>query len=654
MLSLTNRALIEPLDTDKKMKKIIKHITLYGLMAVGAGFALSSCEDYLTITPSSSIVEEDFWQDRNDLKNAVMGCYKRMADNDMLRKYVYWGEERSDNVERSSSITSSGPVANIMNANLLPTYEQFSWTPMYNAINDCNKVLAHGPEVIQTDESFSINDWKPIRAEVTTLRALCHFYLVRTFGEVPYVTQDYNNDSQELRLPQSTQLAVLDSIISDLESIKNDAMIDYGNTVENKGRITKKAVYALLADVYLWRASYKAGNNQPFKKVTLSSNYQGDKTEAQLASRHEEYRTTAADDYQKCIEYCDLIIEQAKTERLEYIEKNGLNVGGAEIELELEDLLATNELTSKKSYIQTSTNAHAYNSIFGTGNSNESIFELQVDGVTYSNSMISDIFFNTKDGRSGAFTGPDVLFGSIDQTPNNTSIGYVFTKTDYRRWETIIFDDPGQNAFNIGKYVNRTISQKSSNSLYMTDNSAQSLTTRLIEQTKRASSNLDANWIMYRLSEIYLMKAEALAQLYDDEEHLTEAFQYVREVFKRSNPYAYQPSNSTANNDTLKFANFSTKENMEFLVLKERQREFIGEGKRWYDLVRYALRRGNTTEMLEILGHKYTNGKSIKAKLADMQSLYSPVYNQELKNNNWLYQNGVWSVNETSSRTDDL
>lgn len=622
-------------------------------MTFGAGFALSSCEDFLTITPTSSIVEEDYWQDKNDLKNGVIACYKRMVDNDLLRKYVYWGEERSDNFERSSSITSSGPVANIMNANLLPTYDQFDWTSMYNAINYCNKVLAHGPEVIQIDESFSENDWKPIRAEVITLRALCHFYLVRTFGEIPYVTSDYNNDSQELRLPQSTQLTVLDNIIEDLESIKNDAMLDYGNTVENKGRITKKAVYALLADVYLWRASYKTGNNQPFKKVVLSSNYIGDMTEAELASRQEEYSTTAAADYQKCIDYCDQIIDMVKQEKIEYINKNGLNIGGGDIDLDLEDLLAGNGSSNKtKSYIISS--GSAYNSIFGAGNADESIFELQVEGTTYGNSMITDLYYSIKDGKSGAFTGPDVLFGGIESTPNTTSTGYVFTKTDYRRWETIIFDEPGQNSFAVGKYINRTISQNNPNSIYLTDNSAQSLTKNYIEQAKRSSSNVDANWIVYRLSEIYLMKAEAISQLYSDEENLTEAFNYVREVFKRSNPYAYQANNSTANNDTLKFVNFSTPENLEILVLKERQREFIGEGKRWYDLVRYALRRGSTSEMLDILSHKYTNSKSIKAKLADMQSLYSPVYNQEIKNNNWLYQNGVWSVNETSSRTDDL
>jgi len=638
------------------MKKTIKNITLCGLMAVGAGLALSSCEDFLTITPTSSIVEEDYWKDKNDLNNAVIACYKRMVDNDLLEKYVYWGEERSDNFERSSAVGSSGPVANIMNANLLPTYYQFDWTSMYNAINYCNKVLAHGPEVVKEDESFSENDWKPIRAEVTTLRALCHFYLVRTFGEIPYVTIDYNNDSQELHLPQSTQLEVLNNIITDLESIKNEAMQDYGNTVENKGRITKKAVYALLADVYLWRASYKAGNNQPFKKVTLLSSYRGPLSEAELTARQEDYGTTAAADYQKCVEYCDQVISMVKQEKIDYINKNGLNIGGGAIELELEDLLAQNESTSgqKKSYAISS--MKPYNAIFGAGNADESIFELQVEGTTYTNSLITNLYYNIKDGKVGAFTGPDVLYGGVESTPNTTNVGYVFTKTDYRRWETIIFEAPGQNSFAIGKYINRTVSQNNPNYVFLTDNSAQALTTNLIEQSKRAASNVDANWIVYRLSEVFLMKAEALSQLYSDEENLMTAFNYVREVFKRSNPVAYMPNNpsSTKENDSLKFTTFATSEAMEKLVLQERQREFVGEGKRWYDLVRFALRRGSTAEMLDILSHKYTNSKAIKAKLADIQSLYSPVYNQEIRNNNWLYQNGVWSVNETSSRTDEL
>lgn len=619
-------------------------------MTVGAGMTLASCDDFLTITPTNKIVEEDYWKDKNDLNSSVMACYKRLVGNDILAKYIYWGEERSDNFERSSGVSASGPVANIMNANLLPTYDQFSWTAMYNAINYCNKVLAHGPEIIERDESFSNNNWKPIKAEMVTLRALCHFYLVRTFGEIPYITEDYNNDSQELRTAQSTQLTVLNNIIEDLESIKDDAVVDYGNTVENKGRITKKAVYALLADVYLWRASYKAGNNQPFTKVTVTKSYNGPLTEEELASRVEDYGTTAEEDYQQCIDYCDLVIDMAFKEKRDYIQKHGINVGGTLTELDLEDLLAQNEITLD-SY--SSSPYYAHRQIFGIGNSDESIFELQVEGTDYTNTMVADLFI-ALNGNTGQFVGVDAAFAGADESPNTTTPTAVFTRTDYRRWETILFSEPTQNSFPIGKFILSDVSQTNPESrLYLTDNTKDNLTTLNIASTRR--SILNTNWIIYRLSEVYLMKAEAMSQLYEDEENLSKAFQYVRAVYKRSNPYAYQASNGNAKIDSLNFKNnFTTSASMESLVLAERRREFVGEGKRWFDLVRYALRRGNTKDMLEILSKKYTNSKAIQAKLADMQSLFSPVYNNEIKNNTWLYQNGVWAVNETSSRTDDL
>lgn len=628
------------------MNKAIKHIALCGLVAAGCGLGFSSCEDYLTITPTSQIVEEDFWKDRNDLENALFGCYKRMVSNDMLKNYISWGEMRSDNFERSTSTSASSPVANIMNANLLPTYRIFDWTSAYNAINYCNKVLAHGPAVVEADESFSESEWKPIKAEVIALRAFCHFLLVRTYGEIPYVTKDYNNDSEDLRLGQSTQLYVLDSIIDDLESIKNDAMQDYGNTVSNKGRITKKAVYALLADVYLWRASYKAGSNHPFTKVRLANNYEGELSEEELINRTETYSTTAESDYQKCVEYCDLIIEMSKNELTKKLNESGQNVGGEELNITLEDLLEGNS-SSGNSFVTTSTSA--YNSLFGTGNSDESIFELQVDGVTYSNTMISDYFMNTNAG-AGTFIGSSTLWEGAEATPNTTNPSVIFTKTDLRKWEDAHFSSASQTTYIIGKYMHRTVSQKNPNKMYLTDNT-KDLT---LSYSTRTSSSMDANWIVYRMSEIYLMKAEAMTQLYSDADNLKEAFKYVREVYKRSNPYAY--TTGSTNVDSLKFEGyFETQKDLEKLVLMERQREFVAEGKRWFDLVRYALRRGNTSEMLEILSRKYsTNRKSIQAKLADIQSLYSPVYNKEIKNNSLLYQNGVWFVNETSSKTDDL
>ncbi len=631
------------------MNKIFKKLAMLSLVA-GAGM-LASCDDFLTIYPTSSIVEEDFWKDKIDLQNAVMGCYTQIVSNGMLNKYIYWGEERSDNFERSTSVSSTSELANIMNANLLPTYSQFDWTPAYKAINYCNKVLSHGPEVVNSDESFSNSDWLPIRAEVTALRALCHFYLVRTFGEIPYATEDYNNDSQELRLAQSTQLEVLNNIIEDLEAVLPDAMTDYGNDTWNKGRITRKSIMCLLADVYLWRASYKQGNNTPFSKVTFESYYEGDR----FGDRPEGYGSSAEADYQKCVEYCDKIIEEVIADRIYELNKSGMNVGGDELNIELEDLLEQTITKSKNatSSVSVSSSNGAYYSLFGNGNSDEALFELQVEGVSYSNSMITSLFWNIDKSTAGSFTGSNALFEGVETNPNNPDAKSVFTKTDYRRWESLRFTAVGQTEFNVGKFTAKNVSQSSSSTAQMlTDNTS---TNYKATYTMRSTSNLDANWIVYRMSEIYLMKAEALTMLSEDEENLMNAFTYVREVFKRSNPYAYETTNKTAKEDSLNFASFNTQENMEKLIMAERQREFIGEGKRWYDLVRFAQRRGNTADMLDLLTRKYaSNSKAIKAKLINMQSLFSPVYNEDIKNNNLLYQNGVWAINKSTSQTDNL
>ncbi|MCQ2212715.1 MAG: RagB/SusD family nutrient uptake outer membrane protein [Bacteroidaceae bacterium] len=630
------------------MKSLIKNISFCTCLA--AGFVMSSCDDFLTITPTDKIVEEEFWQDKNDLTNSVYACYKRMTNYDLLNAYLTWGEIRSDNFERSTTTGSTGQVANIMNANLLSTYNAFNWTSAYNCINYCNKILAHGPEILANDESFSEGDWTPIRAEIIALRAFNHFYLVRTFGEIPYVTKDYNNDSEELRQTQETQLTVLNNIIDDLESVKDQAMSDYGKTVLNKGRLTKKAIYTLLADVYLWRASYKAGNCHPFVNRTIPS--YNDLYVDKVPYVAETYKTTAEADYKKCVECCDKVIDIAKAEYIKKMKESGEAIGGV-VEFELGDLLAQN-VNKTGTLNQTS----AYTKIFGTGNSDESIFELQFDGTTYGNGVVTGLYFQVTNAKQGQYQAASALIEGNLTSPNTILPNLLYTKTDYRLWDYLQVPTTGNGTpeGTIIKFVSRENHQYKTRSTTTVMEDNMSTTKCYATQLLRSSSNMDANWIFYRMSEVFLMKAEAMSQLYTDPEDLKEGFKYVREVFKRSNPFAYSPSNAAAKDDSLKFdGNFDTQKGLEMLVMAERQRELYGEGKRWFDLVRLAQRRGSTEDMLTLLTRKYaTNRKSIQAKLADMQSLFSPVYENELKSNTWLYQNGAWENNSSSGRTDNL
>ena len=84
----------------------------------------------------------------------------------------------------------------------------------------------------------------------------------------------------------------------------------------------------------------------------------------------------------------------------------------------------------------------------------------------------------------------------------------------------------------------------------------------------------------------------------------------------------------------------------ELLVLtyRERQREFVCEGKRWFDLVRQAEASNDTKTTL---GTYASVKSSVRTRLSDLWGFYIPIYSEELKVNGIeyggsLYQNPVW------------
>jgi hypothetical protein len=143
-----------------------------------------------------------------------------------------------------------------MNANILATNSITNWRNLYQTINYCNTVITFAPKVLQLDQTFSQDELNRSIAEVKTIRALLYFYLVRSFGEVPLKLSATSSDQELEQLPKSSQQEVLNQILTDLSEAETNAVLTYGNTDVNKGRITRYAVNALQADVYLWMEKY--------------------------------------------------------------------------------------------------------------------------------------------------------------------------------------------------------------------------------------------------------------------------------------------------------------------------------------------------------------------------------------------------------------
>ena len=549
------------------MKRIISNIK-YTATALFAVLCMSSCEDFLSTVPLNEIVLENFWENEDEVTSVVASCYSGMTDNNFLTRIMLWGEMRSDNMSKGL-INAKTPFVNdvqlpeMLDGNILPNYYIADWSSFYTVINRCNTVLHYAPEVLERDPDFTESEWKAMEAEMLTLRALCYFYLVRTFRDIPMVLEPTIDDSKPFIMAAADPDSVLNQIVKDLKKAEMNAVKKYPETSSSslisytKGRVTQQAVWALLADVALWM-----------------------------------------ENYDECIAYCEKVIaakvEDAKEERMTY---------------DGEYPLLANQKASSTSNIH-----QAYNLIFGTGNSFESIFELQID-YTYDNKNdFLRSYYGALDVDMGALSASSFL-------AEGTQLGNkYFAKTDIRPYG--LFDVKDVNVYSIRKYV----------ASYIDDQG---------EAQKRYGDY--ANWILYRLTDVMLMEAEALVERNDSVANdLRKAFDLTNAVYSRSNL-------SAPDKDSLAFSSYGTQSEMRDLVLLERQRELMFEGKRWFDLVRKARREGTNGPMLDLAKRKYNKPEAVKSKWIKPDMLYLPIYEEELKVNTLLKQNPEYKTTETIS-----
>jgi len=560
---------------------------LYCLFYILA-FALTSCNDFLTIEPQNEIVLEKYWTEEADVNSVLNACYAQLADRECITRMVVWGEVRSDNMTTGSNTPYA--LQQVFKENILETNNYTNWQSFYQCINRCNTVIYYAPIVNAKDPNFTDSEMRATIAEATTLRALCYFYLIRAFRSVPYITDPSNDDSQEYQVPATPFEEVLDKLVADVERVKDDAVRSYGEkSVENTCRITRWACYALLADLYLWKG-----------------------------------------EWQKCIDYCDLIIDHKIKEY--------------ERDYEESPTTMTAELYGRYPLISIAPNngnygSTAYNEIFGEGNSFESIFELNFvsDPSAPTNGTVGSFYGSNVQNQTRQIGVPTFLFDSEKIASGDDK---YFKKTDFRCLENMTVSS---NKVYIQKFVNQSVSFRTSTT-----------TGGLPSVTPRTRDRDNANWIIYRLTDIMLMRAEAEVELAGNVEegatlteeqtqHYRNAFASVIAVWKRANNKRTSPT------DTLKFDDYATSRmDMEDLVLNERQRELMFEGKRWFDLVRLSRREGDNTRMIsKVLPKFQENASAIRIKLATQDILYWPYNREELKQNPYLKQNPAYETDET-------
>ena len=195
--------------------KAIKNIYKKSLLAVAlvAGSLLSSGTDYLTIIPSDQIVREDFWQTEDQVNGMLAHSYTSLISTAAMERAIVWGELRADNMTFRES--AGGPLKNIVEANILDDNAYSKWAVFYEAINYANLVIEYAPLVTERDPDFTEGDLQVGMGEMYAMRALCHFYLVRAFRDIPMALVPAVNDADLPDYHQVHPLEALNYIMQD-------------------------------------------------------------------------------------------------------------------------------------------------------------------------------------------------------------------------------------------------------------------------------------------------------------------------------------------------------------------------------------------------------------------------------------------------------
>lgn len=627
----------------KKLKNIYTSLCLLGLAAVGT----TSCEDWLTIYPQDRVVEEDFWEDKNDLEGVRYAAYKQMCST--VQKFAVWGDLRSDswemNQNRHGDQGSWDTYNEIMQAQPDSSMSIFDWGGVYTTINFCNKVLQHGGEILEKDKQFTQGEWRQMKAEMVGLRALNYFYLIRAFKDVPYSTKVINKDSEVEYFGLTNQLDVLDSIIIDVESVKGQARNRFTSNNDTKGLITNAALYAMLSDMYLWRASLHEGRGLMSDTVLLGK---------------DSVIHTVEGDYKKCIEYADEAIATLYRNNLQGNTSFGTTV------LDKVDFGLTNCELIKNTFDNVAAGRmpilYAQREIFGDDvsggkNSEESIFELQFSSSDDRKNDVVDHLYGYSNGTH--FQVCEAALGAIYGGSINDDNG----RYDSRTWYSVSKSIVGNR--DLGHYY----CFKHSRPWVAISTSGGDK--EIIVDTEAKDSY--RNWIIYRLTDVMLMKAEAYAAMGGKENNKL-AQQIVNAIHRRSFCNLKEDvkveedvTTSSANNPKKGDAVMPGSDYVK-LVMNERQIELLAEGKRWFDLVRYAERNAGgqsgtadprewtedkpigdgwagVKKMVEnFMKNKYTNYTVQRNRLKNRYGLYCPIYYMEVKAaRGAIEQNPVWN-----------
>lgn len=420
------------------------------IFILGFALFLFGCDAILDEEPQGQVGTDFFYQNETDALAALNAAYA-----DLKKGNGYYRQLFLSNLFGASDqgTPNAGRHGSFRRGTIELTDPNLPpvWIEIYTGIKDANNVIARVPEIPEMNEELR----NRILGEARFLRALNYFNLVRCFGEVPLRITPVKPG--EPGLPKSPIADIYAVIIEDLQFAADNCW-GFGevknNYTNNIGRVTKASAHAMLAKVYIQIAS---------SKRTASEGILGN-------ARYNGITNSAQSYYQLAKDQCDLVLAESGYALVSNLD-NWIKIFDAK-----------------------------------NGNNSEMLFEIQGSSIVEQGTAISNLFSPRNAGLSGGGFGGTNAFMP-------TFINLNLNKADIRFQNSIIKEYQDEttkyvlNPTSTG-YIRTILATGASNGVL-----TRVFTSKYIDRDATTEYTSQQNWHVIRLADVYLMRAEALAEI---------------------------------------------------------------------------------------------------------------------------------------------
>lgn len=251
----------------------LKHI-ISGMAMISLG--LTACSDQMDYKEYKIDGEDYIMRDFDKVGKITTHIYR---DLDYDHGQYYGGAMLSSSTDESVYSHQGGSIESYFNgAWSASNYNGSTWGTCFDALAYCNLYLDRYCELefpehkLEKDYQDQMLKYRNYQWEVRFMRAYFHFLLLRQYGDVPLMTENYNAEEANNQ-PRAAADDVFAFIDDECEAIKDSIIANYSgayNSIENEsGRVNNLGVLALRARAALYHASplFTKGKSDDEKKA---------------------------------------------------------------------------------------------------------------------------------------------------------------------------------------------------------------------------------------------------------------------------------------------------------------------------------------------------------------------------------------------------